>query len=88
MPFKDPKSEEAIKSRDECQRRYYIKHREEISEKNKQNPKRIKASRINVWKGRGVIGNYDELYDKYINAECCEKCNVKFDMKYIIIKNV
>jgi hypothetical protein len=78
MPYKDLKSPEAIKSRNECALRYYYKNKEEIAEKNK-DPKRIKALRISRWKGRGVIGNYDELYDKYINAECCEKCNKKFN---------
>ena len=79
MPFKDPKSEEAIKSRNECAKRYYYKHKEEIVEKNK-DPKKIKALRINNWKVRGVKwDNFDELYEKYTTTNNCEKCNKEFN---------
>ena len=78
MPYKDLKSPEAIKSRNECAKRYYYKNKEEIAEKNK-DPKRIKASRINNWKIRGIIGDYDKLYEKYTTTNNCEKCNKEFN---------
>ena len=79
MPYKDDKSPEAIKSRNECARRYYEKNKEKSAEYFKTD-KGKKVSKISNWKRMGIINdNWDTLYDKYINAECCEKCNVKFD---------
>lgn len=44
----------------------------------RQTEKAIKNRRITNWKIMGVISeNYDELYEKYINTEFCELCNVK-----------
>jgi len=41
-----------------------------------QNPDNVKNNIINGWKRRGVISdNFDELYDKYISTNICEKCN-------------
>ena len=43
-----------------------------------QTEKGIKSRRIRNWKFRGVIHpNFDELYEKFINTELCELCNVK-----------
>lgn len=51
-------------SKREYQRQYY------------ECPENIKNNIINCWKRRGVISdNFDELYDKYINTNICEKCN-------------
>ncbi len=37
-----------------------------------------KSNRISHWKFRGVIHpNFDELYEKFINTELCELCNVQ-----------
>jgi len=32
---------------------------------------------ISKWKCRGLIGNYDEIYDKYITTTKCEFCDVE-----------
>ena len=38
-----------------------------ILKKNKTDPRRLKSSRINNWKRRGVVGDLNELYDKDCN---------------------
>lgn len=75
MPYKDPEK------RKECKRRWA----EENKEKTKQSiiqyrhtEKGKKSIRINNWRSRGVIHqNFDELYERFINTEYCELCNVK-----------
>jgi|TARA_R110000824_G_scaffold271544_2_gene460054 hypothetical protein len=43
-----------------------------------QSPAGIKSGRITKWKKRGVIcDNWDELYERYLNTELCELCNVE-----------
>ena len=37
-----------------------------------------KLNRISRWKISGLIGNYEEIYEKYLNTTHCEKCNVEF----------
>tara|TARA_Y100000592_G_scaffold68546_1_gene106518 strand:+ start:1297 stop:1731 length:435 start_codon:yes stop_codon:yes gene_type:complete len=60
---------------------YREKNKEKIAEKKKEynkTPAGIKSSRINNWKYSGIIhDNYDELYERYLNTEFCEECNVK-----------
>jgi len=40
--------------------------------------KRHKTFTIYNWKRRGVIGDYDLIYDMYINTKNCELCKCKF----------
>ena len=71
----------------EANKKYYEENKENEGWKNKQKgyqkiyyetPIGIKNRRIGVWKHRGVIcDNFDELYEKYINTEFCEFCNVE-----------
>jgi len=83
MPYKDKNSIEAIESRKRRAKKYYEKTREQQLIKNKTDLNRIKSFRINNWKRRGVVGDYDELYDIYINSNSCECCNFVFtDDKY------
>ena len=38
----------------------------------------IKSNRISNWKSRGVIcDDWNKLYDKYININNCEECNIE-----------
>ena len=39
-------------------------------------PKGLKSERISKWKRRGLIGDYEEIYDIYINTNCCEECHI------------
>ena len=78
MPFKDPTSEKAIESRKARASRYYQKTREKQLELNKTDPNRLKTLRINNWKKRKVIGDYEELYKKWENTDKCEICNYVF----------
>ena len=78
MPYKNPNSDAAKASRKANASRYYQKNKLKILENNKTDPKRLKSLRINNWKRRGVIGNIEELYDKWINAIECERCGYVF----------
>ena len=76
-------NEEHKKKRQEYSKKYYEEHKQEILEKGKEYGKEyrttetaIKNKRINRWKYTGIISDdFDELYDKYINATECELCN-------------
>lgn len=81
MPYKDPeKAREYSRNRMRKQRENKS-FREKESESKKEYYKTeigIKNRRIRKWKFRGVIHpNFDELYEKYINTEHCELCNIK-----------
>jgi len=78
MPFKDPNCEAAILSRQKRAAKYYQKTKEEQLIKNKTDPNRLKSCRVNNWKRRGIIGDYDELYIKWLNTSNCENCNYSF----------
>ena len=76
------KNKEKILSK---QKEYDEKNREKIKEYQKeyykqyyQTEKGKKGNRISNWKYNGVVHhNFDELYEKYINTEHCELCNIK-----------
>ena len=62
------------------QKKYMDNHKNEkkirdkkysLTEKGKKNRK------INRWKDHGLIGNYNEIYERYLNTENCDNCNVK-----------
>jgi hypothetical protein len=78
MPYKDPNCEAAIASRKAIAARYYQKTKEKQLELNKTDPRRLKTLRINNWKKRGIIGDYDELYEKWLNITECEECGYVF----------
>jgi len=60
---------------------YREKNKEKIAERMKeykQTPAGIKKQRIANWKFNGVIhDNFDVLYERYLNTEFCELCNIK-----------
>tara|TARA_R110001606_G_scaffold158946_1_gene302835 strand:+ start:132 stop:482 length:351 start_codon:yes stop_codon:yes gene_type:complete len=73
-------------------KQYYLNNREKLKEQSKQyylnNAEKVaeygktengkKLNRITNWKHRGVItDDFDELYEKYINTNNCEECNVE-----------
>jgi len=44
----------------------------------RQSPEYKKSSRISDWKRYGVIcDDFDTLYERYLNTEFCELCNVE-----------
>jgi len=66
---------------EEREKEYRQKNKEKIAEKKKeyhQTEKSKKEKRITHWKERGVVGDYEELYDKYINTDKCEICKSVF----------
>jgi hypothetical protein len=78
MPYKDPKSEKAILSRQKRAKKYYEKNKEKIAIKNKTEPNRLKSLRINNWKRRGVAGDLNALYELWENTDKCEGCDYIF----------
>ena len=39
-----------------------------------------KTSLKSTWKKRGLnMDNFDNIYDRYINTECCDKCKCSFE---------
>jgi hypothetical protein len=69
MPFKDP-----IKRKE-----YYKEYREKNKEKRKEydeSPQGKKCNIISQWKSKGLIGDYDNIYDRYINTNNCDLCNI------------
>ena len=78
MPYKDLQGEVAKSSHIKSGKKYYSGNREMILNKNKTDPRRLKSSRINNWKRRGVEGDFEMLYDKYMNTEKCEVCQNNF----------
>ena len=78
MPYKDLTCEKARASSKESSARHYQKTKEKQLELNKTDPNRLKSLRINNWKKRGIICDYNEVYEKWINCSNCESCNCIF----------
>jgi hypothetical protein len=60
---------------------YYEKNKEQIKVNMKeytQTEKGKKVGRVSHWKQRGVIGDYDELYEIYLNTNECNACKCTF----------
>jgi hypothetical protein len=38
-----------------------------------------KSRTISSWKYLGLIGDYDQIYERYINTSNCNVCNYQFD---------
>jgi len=77
MTDKKAKYKEDYEKRKEYHREYRKKNKEKIAEYD-QTPARKKSHRIYYWKRRGVIcDDWDVLYERYLNTEFCELCNIK-----------
>mgnify|MGYP003680839005 CR=1 FL=1 len=37
-------------------------------------------SRVGKWKARGLVGDYNKIYNIYLTAEKCEKCHVNLTL--------
>tara|TARA_R110000751_G_C13688347_1_gene472023 strand:+ start:136 stop:510 length:375 start_codon:yes stop_codon:yes gene_type:complete len=65
----------------EYNKQYELNNKEQKKEYNKvycQTENGKKFNRINNWKQLGVISDdFNELYNKYINTNNCEECNVE-----------
>ena len=75
MPYKD---KEKIK---EYNKKYIEKNKEKITKIQidyRQTPKGKKINVIQNWKQRGIICDYEAIYDIYINTTKCEYCNNEF----------
>ena len=45
--------------------------------------KKKKYTKINTWKSSGLIGDYEAIYNRYINTSNCDLCNVFLEGKGI-----
>lgn len=93
MPYKDPEKRKIQqKIYYENNKQKILRNSKEYYENNKQKmlenaksynqsynhtPARKKTYTIGNWKKRGLIGNYDEIYERYINTDNCDNCNIK-----------
>jgi len=50
---------------------------------NDKKPKGLKSSKIADWKYRGLIGNYNEIYERYINTFNCDLCYIDLSIDKI-----
>jgi hypothetical protein len=41
-------------------------------------PKGLKSRTISGWKSYGLVGDYEEIYNRYLNTDNCELCGVLF----------
>ena len=64
----------------------YLLNKEKIKERSLNNyynnqkgtKERLKRDRIAKWKSRGIICDYDAIYEIYINTNKCDFCNKQF----------
>ena len=42
-----------------------------------QSPQSKKSHTIKNWKSRGLMGEYESIYERYINTTHCELCNIE-----------
>jgi len=92
MPWTDEERKSYMKAYREANKDKHKKNWAEWQKKNKQyNITRQREYRktteghknynINNWKAKGVIGDYDQLYEYYMNCDKCEVCNKEFTEK-------
>ena len=67
MPYKDPIKQKEYK-------KLYMK-------KYNENSYRKKKSLFNTWKSRGLTGDYEAIYTRYINTNNCDLCNIELNKK-------
>tara|TARA_R110001632_G_scaffold133968_4_gene249130 strand:- start:781 stop:1326 length:546 start_codon:yes stop_codon:yes gene_type:complete len=60
--------DDVIKAKREKSRIYMAEYRKTA--------KGLKKNRIQNWKTKGIIGDYDEIYERYLSIDNCEGCGV------------
>tara|TARA_R110000823_G_C15619283_1_gene467394 strand:+ start:127 stop:513 length:387 start_codon:yes stop_codon:yes gene_type:complete len=55
---------------------YYKEYQKEYNK----TPQWKKTYSLSNWKKHGLIGNYDEIYERYLNTNECDNCNIKFSI--------
>jgi hypothetical protein len=92
MPYKDIEKQREAQRRYAEKNKELIKERKKNFYQNnkdksyyqrdtyKDTPQFKKTHTISNWKARGVIGDFDKLYDIYLNTNECNVCKCIFDM--------
>ena len=65
--------------RDEYMKEYYLKNKDKRLKYNKEyykTPQRYKTSTICSWKVKGLIDDYEKIYQIYLDTHECMKCNI------------
>jgi len=68
--------------RKETTKKYREKNKQKLKEYNDKYFKSapgIKTYTINNWKRRGVIGDYDKLYEYHLSVNECENCGIELN---------
>ena len=77
------KSKEYAETHKEEKKLYDLKNKEKQTKQMydyNRTPSGKKSMKISDWKFHGLIGDYDEIYDRYINCNNCEECNCEFSI--------
>jgi hypothetical protein len=72
MPYKDP-----IKQKEYDKKYRQTSKRIEYMKEYKKTPQHKKTKLLNAWKTRGLIGDYEKIYERYLNTTNCDLCNVE-----------
>jgi len=57
--------------------------RKECDKRYRQSANGKKAKTIGNWKHRGLIGDYEAIYNRYINTNNCDLCNIQLNKRYM-----
>ena len=86
-------AEEKKARRKETQRKYREANREKAKEYRESHKEKIKeydqtdagkkSHRISKWKFRGVVGDFDELYERYLNTFWCDECECELTINRV-----
>ena len=60
---------------------YRERNKETINRKRWEDPEDIKSRRLYNWKNRGLVGDYDALYEIYLNTKNCMRCSIQFSQE-------
>ena len=75
MPFKNKECRVAYI------KQYYQNNKEKLLERAKlyqETAKGQKVHKIAIWRSQGIFcNNWDDLYDRYVNTNYCELCNIE-----------
>jgi len=64
----------------EYNRLHYLKNKEKLDQQHneyRKTPQCKKSQTIGSWKTRGLIDDYEKIYDIYLNTHECMKCNIE-----------
>ena len=85
MPYKDPEARKAY-HKAYRERNPYVstdesrKYDREWKRRNRQTPEGKKQVTFNNWKKGGLVGDYDAIYEIYLNTTNCMRCSIQLTL--------